>query len=29
MNQKFDVELLDEAFNFLEKMEMKPRKKVL
>ena len=29
MNQKFEVELLEEAFNFLEKMEMKPRKKVL
>jgi phage-related protein len=29
MNQKFDVELLEEAFDFLEKMEMKPRKKVL
>jgi len=23
MNQKFEVELLEEAFNFLEKMEMK------
>ena len=29
MNQKFEVELLEEAFNFLEKMETKPRKKVL
>ena len=29
MNQKFEVELLEEAFNFLEKIEMKPRKKVL
>ena len=29
MNRKFEVELLEEAFNFLEKIEMKPRKKVL
>ena len=29
MNQKFEVELLEEAFGFLAKMEMKPRKKVL
>ncbi len=29
MDQKFEVELLDEAFNFLKKIEMKPRKKVL
>ena len=29
MNQKFEVELLEDAFNFLEKIEIKPRKKVL
>ena len=29
MNQKFEVELLEDAFYFLEKIEIKPRKKVL
>ena len=29
MNQKFEVELLEDAFNFLEKIGIKPRKKVL
>ena len=29
MIQKFEVDLLKEAFDFLEKMEMKPKKKVL
>ena len=29
MNQKFEVELLEEAYNFLEAIELKPRKKIL
>ena len=29
MKQKFEVELLEGAFDFLEKIEIKPRKKVL
>lgn len=29
MSQKFEIELLEGAFDFLKKMELKPRKKVL
>ncbi|MCG8321748.1 MAG: type II toxin-antitoxin system RelE/ParE family toxin [Cytophagales bacterium] len=29
MRQKFEVVLLEEAFEFLEKLDLKPRKKVL